>query len=361
MSTAKIATLANGGSQAFKKVEADVRSNPISSTFDPSIHMAFTPPSKIYTLEEFGLCSPQATGPVAITAPFPLFSTEGIRALRADLFRPELLSKHMYREDKTPGIYKIRGYGKDAPFVYSAWTNPELLAACSKAAGVELEVVFDYEIGHINVQLPPGNDDGTDETALKNIPPAIPPKQIIQVGEEERREAEKDVGTLTAWHNDSYPWVCVCMLSDPTGMVGGETALRKGDGGIMKIRGQQQLGTAVMMQGGLINHVALKAMGAGERITAVTSFRPKNPAAFDLSNLGNVKKVSDHDQLFRQWTSYRLEVMAKRSEAFKESLVGLNAEQIHKATKEWADDQIEYLKTTVREMTDEGCKGNYNN
>jgi hypothetical protein len=198
----------------------------------------------------------------------------------------------MYRESKTPGIYKIRGYGKDAPFVYDAWKSPELIAACSKAAGVELEVVFDYEIGHINVQLPPGMDDGTDQVALKNLPPAEPPKQIAQVTAEAVKAAEEDVGTLTAWHNDSYPWVCVVMLSDPTGMVGGETALRKGDGELLKVKGHEKVGSAVMMQGGSINHVALKAMGMGERITMVTSFRPKDPGMWDGSNLGNVKKGS---------------------------------------------------------------------
>lgn len=357
MSTAATATFQEQGSSAFKKVEMDLKAPAAAPAFDPAVHMAFQPPTEFYTLEELDLSSPLAAGPVAITAPFPLFSDEGIRALRADLFRPELLSKHSYRENKTPGIYKIRGYGKDAPFVYNAWTSPELIAACSKAAGVELEVVFDYEIGHINVQLPPGADPEND--ILGNIPTAEPPKQVAQVNEEDRKAAEKDEGTLTAWHNDSYPWVCVCMLSDPTGMVGGETALRKGDGSILKVRGPQ-IGSAVMMQGGLINHVALKAMGAGERITMVTSFRPKDPNAYDGSNLGNVKKVSDHDKLFEQWSSYRAGVLAKRSEDFKNSLAGLSAAEIQKATKEWADKQIEYIQTTVRELTDEGHKGNYN-
>jgi hypothetical protein len=297
MSAVATANHQHEGSQAFKKVEANLTShNPPASnqtppqTFDPALHLSFTPPTKSHTLSELGLSSPLACGPIAITSPFPLFSAEGIRALRADLFRPELLSKHMYRESKTPGIYKIRGYGKDAPFVYDAWKSREVIAACSKAAGVDLEVMFDYEIGHINVQLPPGMDDGTDEVAMRNVPPAEPPKQIAHVTPEDMKAAEEDVGTLTAWHNDSYPWVCVVMLSDPTGMVGGETALRKGDGELLKVKGHEKVGSAVMMQGGLINHVALKAMGMGERITMVTSFRPKDPGAWDGSNLGNVKK-----------------------------------------------------------------------
>ena len=360
MPTAATATPPLEASPAFKKVEADLASYQAPKTFDPSLHLSFTEPAKSHTLSEVGLSSPLSCGPVAITAPFSLFSAAGVQALRADLFRPELMSKHMYRESKTPGIYKIRGYGRDAPFVYSAWTSQEVLDACSKAAGVELEVVMEYEIGHINVQLPPGMDDGTDEVALQNLPPASPPTQIAHVTDSEREEAERDTGTLTAWHNDSYPWVCVVMLSDPTGLVGGETALKRGDGTILKVKGHEKVGSAVMMQGGLINHVALKAMGKGERITMVTSFRPRNAGMWDGSNLGNVKKVSDHDRLYEQWTRYRVEVLGKRADAFKQSLVGLNADQIYVATKEWADEQIEYLNTTVREMTDAGCKGNYN-
>lgn len=40
-----------------------------------------------------------------------------------------------------------------------------------------------------------------------------------------------------AWHYDSFPFVCVTMLSDCTGMVGGETALRTATGEVMKVRG----------------------------------------------------------------------------------------------------------------------------
>lgn len=41
------------------------------------------------------------------------------------------------------------------------------------------------------------------------------------------------------WHKDSYPFVCVLMLSDATEMTGGETGLRTGTGELLKIRGPQ--------------------------------------------------------------------------------------------------------------------------
>lgn len=351
---ASVATSTATPASSFEKVEMNVHS---PKTFNPAIHMTYEAPEEVYTLKDLDISPEGAISPVAITAPFRLFSDEGIREIRKDLFRKEMLEKHMFTERKDPGVYKLRGYGKDAPFVYSAWTNEALLKACSEAAGCELEVVFDYEIGHTNVQLPPAKTDSGKIEDL--LPPAVPPKQHAIVSDEVVEAADK--ANITAWHNDSYPWVCVCMLSDPTGMVGGETAMRKGDGEIMKVRGPQ-IGSAVMMQGGLINHVALKSHGSGERITLVTSFRPKDPLAHDMSNLGNVKKVSDHTQLYKQWTSYRTEVAAKRAQAFARKVKdgNMSPEELLKATDAFTKDQIDYMKTTVMEMTEGGNKGNYN-
>lgn len=331
------------------------------SGFDAARHLNFEPPSEYYTLDKLGLSSTGSISPVAITAPFPLLSDEGIRKARADLFRTELLAKHKYVECKDPGVYKLRGYGKDAPFVYDMWTSKEMLAACSTAAGCELDVVFDYEIGHINVQLPLGVDEGGDDLE-RLLPPVDPPHQTADVSDEEAaKAAEAGIANVTAWHNDSFPWVCVIMLSDPTGMKGGETALRRGDGSILRVRGPSK-GYAVMMQGGLINHVALKTLGDGERITMVTSFRPRDPHAVDLSNLGNVKAVSDLGQLFTQWTLYRTSVLEERCRRFADDLRGarLNGDEVEAVVGKWAREQIQYIERTAKELTDEGEKGNYN-
>ncbi len=47
----------------------------------------------------------------------------------------------------------------------------------------------------------------------------------------------KDSPPAFAWHYDSYPFVCVTMLSDCTDMIGGETAIKMPSGDIMKVRG----------------------------------------------------------------------------------------------------------------------------
>ena len=349
---------------AFKKVEPQLNGSSTtttSSNFDPARHLNFQPPTEHYTLDQLGLDSKDSISPVAITGPFPLLSDEGIRQARADLFRIEMLEKHKYIETKDPGVYKLRGYGSDAPFVYNMWSSKVMLDACSKAAQCDLEVVFDYEIGHINVQLPPGTDEGDDDLS-KLLPPVDPPSQRADVSEEEAEaSAAAGIANVTAWHNDSFPWVCVVMLSDPTGMKGGEAALRKGDGSILKVRGPQK-GCAVMMQGGLINHVALKSLGVGERITMVTSFRPKDPHMLDLSNLGNVKAVSDLSQLYSQWSIYRVGVLERRCQVLSEKLreSRLSPDEIEKLVGDWSREQIKYIEKTARELTTDGDKGNYN-
>jgi hypothetical protein len=114
--------------------------------------------------------------------------------------------------------------------VFDAWRHPDVLSVVSKLAGVDLVPQMDFEIAHINISVQ--NDSEAD---------------VAKAFEEKaHREADEGVSgcpweddshPIVDWHTDSYPFVCVTMLSDCTGMIGGETALRKGDGDIMKVRG----------------------------------------------------------------------------------------------------------------------------
>lgn len=104
-------------------------------------------------------------------------------------------------------------------FIFEAWKHPETLAIMSKIAGVELVPVMDYEIGHINMSVP-GNKKKCDRNTMIS---------------------EDDEEAIVGWHRDSYPFVCVLMMSDTTNMVGGETALRTGFGDIKKVRGPSRV------------------------------------------------------------------------------------------------------------------------
>jgi hypothetical protein len=112
--------------------------------------------------------------------------------------------------------------------VYDAWKSPETLAIISKIAGVDLVPEMDYEIGHINISV--------QSEEQKN-------KALAAVAEKKSRNEEwEDEDAIVDWHTDSYPFVCVTMLSDCTEMIGGETALRRGDGEVVKVRGPQMVG-----------------------------------------------------------------------------------------------------------------------
>ncbi|KAJ9620739.1 hypothetical protein H2204_012149 [Knufia peltigerae] len=336
---------------AFTKVEPFVEVPP-PPRFDPSTHLCFEPPKALVTLKELLLSEKDAISPVAITEPFPLFTIEGVKQMRADLFRKEVVEKHGNRT--LPHCYKMRGYSKDTPFVDSVWRSEEVLQACSQAAGVDLEVVFDYEIAHINVQVDALEDDMQLGDAL---PPAFPPSQSSLPKAAPVDHAD-ELASVGLWHKDSYPWVCVCMLSDPSNMVGGETGLRKGDGSIAKVRGPQ-VGWAVMMQGGCIEHIALKSVGTGERVTMVTSFRPRDPTLSDVSNLGNVKKSSNWDQLFKQWSIYRLKVIEKRAQLLREEIArgSPTGPQVAEMMSKWNEEQFAYMQHTAVEMTGDGNPG----
>lgn len=102
--------------------------------------------------------------------------------------------------------------------MHQAWKDPKLLSIISKIAQVDLVPVYDIEIGNINISVQTPNK--------------------LEADAEEKLSDELPV---TKWHNDSYPFVCVVMMSDASAMRGGETALKCGTGEIIKVRGPQMV------------------------------------------------------------------------------------------------------------------------
>lgn len=102
--------------------------------------------------------------------------------------------------------------------MYDAWTNPKTLSIVSKIAGVDLIPVIDIEVGNINISVKSQEDGAAEAT----------------------NDTKNDVA-VTKWHHDSYPFVCVVMMSDTSNMAGGETAIKTGSGEILKVRGPQMV------------------------------------------------------------------------------------------------------------------------
>lgn len=263
-----------------------------NTIFDPKKHLAFTEMPKTISMSDIKLKDSPLSG-FAVSEPFQLFSPQAVESMRLEIFKPEVMDNYKYSSNLAPA--QLRGYAKEqAPFIYQAWKNPEVLAIISKIAGVELIPCTDFELAHINLSsTAPAKRDKESATEI----------DISTLNNDEK--------PIVDWHTDSYPFVCVTMLSDCTTMTGGETALRTGTGDIMKVRGPTQ-GCAVILQGRYIEHQALRAFGGCERITSVTSFRPKHHSFPDDSVLTTVRPVSDLDVLYKQYAEYRFSMLHAR-------------------------------------------------
>ncbi|RMZ81964.1 hypothetical protein DV737_g2269, partial [Chaetothyriales sp. CBS 132003] len=194
-----------------------------------------------------------------------------------------------------------------APFVYDAWRSPEVLSIVSKIAGIELVPQMDFEIAHINISISSDEDKAVAA-------------QVIQ--EKEHREADEGVS--------GCPWEAE--------------------------EDEAPIGNAVILQGRYIEHQAIKAIGVCERISMVTSFRPKSVFAKDDTVLTTVRSISDLAELYYQYTEYRLEMLEERIRAHlkeirdrKRARRGFNTV----STKAFIAEQQSFLASMTKELVDD--------
>ena len=310
--------------------------------FNPDEHLCFESPKETHTLESLKFSNnitSIAPSQVGITEPFPLFTSSAVKSLRHELFQPQVLKDYAWYPN--PETCQLRGMApKYAKFIYDAWMHPNTLAAISAAARTELEIIMPYEIGHTNIQMGPKGKGDIFNISLSAESPT--PLKLSESMEED------DLARPTVhWHHDSYPFVCIVSLSIPSAtQKGGETALKRQDGSILKVASPAE-GWAVILQGGLIEHVALRAFGYGERITMVTSFRPADVKAYDLSVLTTVRPISKLAELYEQWFRYRSEVLKKKCE--ERAILATEGAEVMEM-KKWCEEQILWLRHTMDEM-----------
>lgn len=272
--------------------------------FDPEQHLVFKQMPDILTMQDIGMAPDIGVSPVAVTHPFSLFSQEAIRIMRSEISKPEVTQNYTFSSNIAAA--QLRGYVRDhAPFTRAAWNHPSTIAIVSKLAGIDLVPWSEYEIAHINLCVKSEEQAASELTAINQ------PTQA----------SSDDDKPIVGWHTDSYPFVCVLMMSDCTNMVGGETALRTASGEVLRVRGPTE-GCAVILQGRYITHQALRALGAKERITAVTSWRPRSAFVKDDTELRTVRPVSDLNELYYDFTEYRLEIMEQRLRAARQKMRG---------------------------------------
>jgi hypothetical protein len=123
-----------------------------------------------------------------------------------------------------------------------------------------------------------------------------------------------------------------------------------------------------MLQGRYIEHTALPMNNMPERVTIVTSFRPKNPLLLDDMTNMNVRDKSHLSELYYQWTTYRLEVMAERARLAAEALREVYDQKAKESDQDgkgglcmvetvkydeiqkWSEGMIKYIRDTMHEM-----------
>ncbi|KAI9893967.1 MAG: hypothetical protein M1814_004737 [Vezdaea aestivalis] len=308
--------------------------------FDAEKHLSTETLPKVYTMEELGLADEKGVSPIGVSEAFSLFSFEAIEAMRSEILCQEVFDNHHFQSNAS--TCQLRGFApKHTPFVYDAFTHPKTLSIISRIAGLDLVPVMNYELGHVNISVKTEEEQKAEIQKYQEA--------ILDQGYNESRDPVVD------WHNDSYPFVCVIMLSDARDMIGGETALCTGTGEIVKVRGPQK-GSAVIMQGRYIHHKALQSIGVAERITLVVSFRPKDPGLPDDTVLSTVRGISNLGELYEQYAEYRLEIVEERiRRALKNLRTNARAhKQFNTANfKAVVHELVSFLQATDNEMVND--------
>lgn len=100
----------------------------------------------------------------------------------------------------------------------------------------------------------------------------------------------------------------------------------------------------------------MRCLGTTERITMVTSFRPKSAFIKDDTVLTTVRSISNLEELYSQYTEYRLEMLEERIRAHmkevrdrKRARRGFNTA----LTKSFLKEQEDFISTMLREMVDD--------
>jgi hypothetical protein len=138
--------------------------------------------------------------------------------------------------------------------------------------------------------------------------------------------AEDDVikGTVDPWHFDSVTYVCVAMLSDQEGMVGGDLEVikrRKDDAmrliastgnqvsadDVERVRYERK-GAAVLVQGAEMVHRVTKVQAGKEaRYSLVMAFQPANPFHPDKTSMDTFER---YDGPIAAYEFYRMKAHA---------------------------------------------------
>lgn len=79
--------------------------------FDADKHLAYMPPSKTYSMKELGYSEGAGLSPIGVSEPFPLFSTEAIQQMRAEILSDDVWKQYQFNSDLAQ--CQLRGFAAE--------------------------------------------------------------------------------------------------------------------------------------------------------------------------------------------------------------------------------------------------------
>lgn len=97
--------------------------------FDPAKHIKFTPPSKVWTMQELDYPEGKGISPVGVSEPFPLFSEEAVKQMRAEILDEKVWDKYKFSSNLSQ--CQLRGFAPE--YVFSPFASFSVLTIIKDA------------------------------------------------------------------------------------------------------------------------------------------------------------------------------------------------------------------------------------
>ncbi|GMG20153.1 unnamed protein product [Ambrosiozyma monospora] len=285
--------------------------------------------------------------------PFPLISEEAVNIMLWEGFQPHVLEKWARLPNLATGAnrldFHIGGHARsEAPFSWAFFNSPELSEIVSKFCGFKARPLYNSEVCHFNVSL------ATEDPEIAATYPKTKEEIDAILAKQDAGDGDAIPSSL-GLHYDSSSLALVIMMDLPKEAVGGQTTIVTGDEKSRRVP-EPTIGSATIIQGRVLKHLASKPVTNHNRITCVAGMAIA-PPILDNTALTSVKPSvmsrARYDTFYSDWTTYRFENLELRLKYLREKLVK-RYEDGEKFNQEevigWCEEMEEYLHKTWDEM-----------